>query len=70
MARDEIEKFVLELIACETNQIQKIGKNYYVRDERNGVSLTINSQTFRLITAGYDSTQQSKSKTFHKNSFK
>jgi hypothetical protein len=51
MARDEIEKFISDLVACEDNQIQKIGKNYDVRDQKNGVSVTINRNTFRVITA-------------------
>lgn len=51
MSNDEIEKFVYEIIKHESNPIQKTGKNYYVEDIKNKVRITINSYTYRVITA-------------------
>ncbi len=33
--------------------ITKKGKNYYVANERENIQITINSNTFRVITVGY-----------------
>ena len=50
MDKEEIEKFILNIVTCEFNFIQKIGKNYYLRDKQKGLSITINSSTYRVIT--------------------
>ena len=50
MDKEEIEKFILNIVTCKFNFIQKIGKNYYLRDKQKGLSITINSSTYRVIT--------------------
>lgn len=50
-SRQEIEKFLLNVIR-KTDEafFQKIGKNYYVTNTENNIRITINSNTFRVIT--------------------
>ena len=50
MDKEEIEKFILNIVTCKFNFIQKIGKNYYLSDKQKGLSITINSSTYRVIT--------------------
>ena len=52
LAKDEIEKLVA-LIISETaeTEFQKIGKNIYIKNLERNISLTINSYTYRIITA-------------------
>jgi hypothetical protein len=51
-SKQQIEEFVLKIIE-ETDErfFSKIGKNYYIENTENNVRLTINSYTFRIITA-------------------
>jgi len=47
----QIEKFILKILKeTEDNSISKIGKNYYITNIENGIKVTINSNTFRIIT--------------------
>lgn len=50
--KEQIEKFVLKILK-ETDEkfIFRKGKNYYVVNTEKKITLTINSNTFRLITA-------------------
>lgn len=52
LAKDEIEKLVA-LIISETaeTEFQKNGKNIYIKNLERNISLTINSYTYRIITA-------------------
>ncbi|WP_314067926.1 DUF3781 domain-containing protein [uncultured Vagococcus sp.] len=47
----DIEALVISLLSCAENKIEKIGKNFYIKDLDNKISLTINSYTYRVITA-------------------
>ncbi len=51
-SKKQIEEFVLKILK-ETDEkfFSKIGKNYYVENTENNVRLTINSNTFRIVTA-------------------
>ena len=52
LSKDEIEKLVLGVLSeVEERQIEKKGKNFYVFDRDRNLMLTINSFTFRIITA-------------------
>lgn len=50
-SKSEIKKMIFNLIN-ETQEVyfQKIGKNYYVSNEKNNIKITINSNTYRIIT--------------------
>ena len=46
-----IEKFILYILKeTDDDCISKIGKNYYITNIENGIRLTVNSNTFRIIT--------------------
>lgn len=47
----DIEALVISLLSSAENKIEKIGKNFYIKDLDNKISLTINSYTYRVITA-------------------
>lgn len=51
-SKKQIEEFILKILK-ETDEIffSKIGKNYYVTNMKNNIIITINSNTFRIITA-------------------
>lgn len=51
LSKKQIEDLIFGLIK-ETNSkfISKIGKNYYIINNQNNIKLTINSNTFRIIT--------------------
>lgn len=51
MLNDEIEKLVYEVIESERSVINKIGKNYYIEGAKVKVRITVNSHTYRVITA-------------------
>jgi len=47
----QIEEFILNILQeTEDDSISKIGKNYYISNNENGIKITINSNTFRIIT--------------------
>ena len=50
-AKSEIEEMLFRIIK-ETEEIffQRIGKNIYVMNAKNNIRITINSNTFRIIT--------------------
>ncbi len=50
-ARNEIEKFIFKIIK-ETDEtfFQKTGKNFYISNSKNNIIITINSNTYRVIT--------------------
>lgn len=45
-----IENLILSLISDNSSVIEKIGKNYYVKNYSEEISVTINSYTYRVIT--------------------
>ncbi|MGM0124836.1 hypothetical protein IGI37_002230 [Enterococcus sp. AZ194] len=51
MTKAEIEKFIYQVVECENNVIYKLGKNYYIEDKKTRTRVTINSYTYRVITA-------------------
>jgi hypothetical protein len=47
----EIELFIDKILKkTDKKFFKKIGKNYYVTNSENNVRITINSNTFRIIT--------------------
>ena len=50
-SKEEIEKMIFEILK-ETNelQFQKTGKNIYVTNNERNIRITINSNTYRIIT--------------------
>lgn len=51
-SKKQIEKFILEVLKeTEEKFFSKIGKNFYVVNTKKNVRITINSYTFRVITA-------------------
>ena len=52
LSKDKIELIIFAIIK-ETNDsnFQKIGKNIYISNNKQNVRLTINSYTYRIITA-------------------
>jgi biotin synthase-related radical SAM superfamily protein len=51
LERSEIEKLIFTTLSqTEDQYFVKIGKNYYVSNPENKITITINSHTFRVIT--------------------
>lgn len=51
-SRNKIEEFIYKILKeTEEQFFSKSGKNYYIENTANNVRLTINSNTFRIITA-------------------
>ncbi|MDR0438162.1 MAG: DUF3781 domain-containing protein [Bacteroidales bacterium] len=50
-SKNEIEKLMFDVIQ-ETNEncFEKIGKNYYITNTEHNIKITVNSNTFRIIT--------------------
>lgn len=50
-SKSEIEKFIFDILnETPEESFQKIGKNYYVTNDNNNIKITINSNTYRVIT--------------------
>jgi DNA primase large subunit len=50
-SKEQIEKLIFEVIRkTGENCFEKTGKNYYVTNIENNIRITINSNTFRVIT--------------------
>ena len=50
-SKSEIEKMLLDIIdETEEKFFQKIGKNIYVSNIQGNIKITINQNTFRIIT--------------------
>lgn len=54
LSKIEIEELLYKLIA-ETKEscLERIGKNIYVTNPDNRITITINKNTFRIITVDY-----------------
>jgi len=51
ISKDQIEKFIMRILEeTSENNFSKIGKNFYVINVANNIKITINSNTFRIIT--------------------
>jgi hypothetical protein len=51
-SKKEIEDFLLQILyETEEKYFIKKGKNYYITNQLNNIRVTINSYTFRVITA-------------------
>jgi hypothetical protein len=49
--KSEIEEMLLDILkTTEEKWYQKIGKNFYVLNTENNIKITINSNTYRIIT--------------------
>ena len=50
-SKKQIEEFIFKILK-ETDEFffSKIGKNFYVTNRENNIKITINSNTFRVIT--------------------
>jgi len=52
--KDEIEEFIFKVLEeTDENDYSRVGKNYYVLNNKHNVRITINSNTYRVITAGH-----------------
>ncbi len=50
-SQKEIKKFILKILKeTEEKNFSKTGKNFYVINSKNNIRITINSNTFRIIT--------------------
>ncbi|MFA5420640.1 MAG: DUF3781 domain-containing protein [Patescibacteria group bacterium] len=50
-SREKIEEYIFRILdEAEIECFSKIGKNFYVTSQKHGVRVTINSNTFRIIT--------------------
>ncbi len=50
-SKQKIEEWLLEIITkTDERFFEKIGKNYYIMNAENHIRITINSNTFRVIT--------------------
>ena len=50
-SKNQIEKFILKILReTEEKFFSKIGKNFYITNVENNIKITINSNTFRIIT--------------------
>jgi hypothetical protein len=51
LSKEQIEKLIYEINKkTDENCFKKKGKNYYVTNIENNIIITINSNTFRIIT--------------------
>lgn len=52
-SKKKIETFISKILnETEESFFSKNGKNYYIVNTENNIKITINSNTFRIITAG------------------
>lgn len=52
ISKKQIEDFMFKVLtATEEGNYSKIGKNYYAVNKEHNIRITINSNTFRIITA-------------------
>lgn len=50
-SQEQIEEFIFKILKeTEKRFYSKIGKNFYVVNTKNNIKITINSNTFRVIT--------------------
>jgi len=50
-SKKQIEEFIFKILkGTDEYFFSKIGKNFHVKNTENNISITINSNTFRVIT--------------------
>jgi len=50
-SKEQIEKFILEVLnITSSDNFSKVGKNYYITNGASKVLITVNSNTYRVIT--------------------
>ncbi len=50
-SKKQIEEFIFNILKnTDENFFSKIGKNFYAMNTENNIRITINSNTFRIIT--------------------
>jgi len=61
-SKDDIERLLFDIIKkTQETHFEKKGKNYYVTNTENNIRITINSNTYRIITVDIlDKNQQEK----------
>lgn len=51
LSKEEIEKMIFEILdEAKESQFEKIGKNIYVTSCERNIRITVNSNTYRIIT--------------------
>lgn len=51
LSKEEIEKMIFETLEeAKESQFEKIGKNIYVTSSERNIRITVNSNTYRIIT--------------------
>jgi Tfp pilus assembly ATPase PilU len=52
LTKEQTEKYIFRIIKeTEEKNFKKTGKNIYITNKQNKVRITVNSYTFRIITA-------------------
>ena len=50
-SKKQIEEFIFNILkATDEKRYSKIGKNFYITNMENNIKVTVNSNTFRVIT--------------------
>jgi len=51
-SKEQIEKLIVDVIKkTDEKYFEKTGKNYYIANLEHNIRITVNSNTFRVITA-------------------
>jgi hypothetical protein len=51
LSKKQIEEYLLKILnETPVNSFSKIGKNFYIENHKYKIKITINSNTFRIIT--------------------
>jgi len=51
MKKQETETFIKKIIQeTDSSKFVQIGKNFYISNEKQGIRITVNSNTYRIIT--------------------
>ena len=51
LSKKEIESYIYEIISDISCVINKKGKNFYINNFEKSIQITVNSNTYRVITA-------------------
>jgi len=52
LSKEQIEKLMFDVIQnTDEEYFERIGKNYYITNTVHSIRITVNSNTFRIITA-------------------
>ncbi|MFP4556970.1 MAG: DUF3781 domain-containing protein, partial [Bacteroidales bacterium] len=51
LSKKQIENYILDILnGTDISFFARVGKNYYIVNAENNIRITINSNTFRIIT--------------------